>query len=91
MREVKIDSSKMLMDCHADKSARNDRKRGFFKQDSRVLRGFVDFHHLQRILGFLMRNRGFQAIGKGVTLAVMTTDNRAESTIYRKKTKSHKG
>ena len=38
----------------------------------------------QRILGFLMRNRGFQAIGKGVTLAE-TFDNRAESTIYRKK------
>lgn len=32
-----------------------------------------------------MRNRGFQAIGKGVTLAVMTADNRAESTIYRAK------
>lgn len=54
MREVKIDS----MDCHADKSARNDRKRGFFKQDSRILLGFVDFHRLQRILGFAMRKQG---------------------------------
>lgn len=30
-----------------------------------------------------MRNRGFQAIGKGATLAVVTADNRAESAIYR--------
>ena len=40
------------MDCHADKSARNDRKSGFFKQDSRDCGGAVDFHRLQRILGF---------------------------------------
>lgn len=30
-----MDSRVETMDCHADKSARNDRKRGFFKQDSR--------------------------------------------------------
>ena len=30
-----------------------------------------------------MRNRGFQAIGKGATLAVVTADNRVESPIYR--------
>ena len=66
MREVKIDS----MDCHADKSARNDRKRGFFKQDSRVCGGFVDFHHLQRILGFCDDFGGFQGSGKGAYLGV---------------------
>ena len=27
------------MDCHAEKSARNDRKRGFFTQDSRSCGG----------------------------------------------------
>ena len=41
-----------VMDCHADKSARNDRKSGFFTQDSRDCGGAVDFHRLQRILGF---------------------------------------
>ena len=51
MCQVKLDSSKMLMDCHAHQAARNDRK-----------------INTRRILGFLMRNRGFQAIGKGVTL-----------------------
>lgn len=51
MREVKLDSSKMLIDCHADKSARNDRKRASFPpQDF--------FTHLQRILRFAMRKQG---------------------------------
>ena len=50
MREVKIDS----MDCHADKSARNDRKRGFFTQDSRACGGF--FHHLQIFLSTKAKN-----------------------------------
>ena len=35
--------------------------------------------------GFLMKNWGFQGSGKGVTLAVMTADTAAESTIFRKK------
>ena len=42
-----------VMDCHAlPCKARNDRKRGFFTQDSRSCGGAVDFHRLQRILGF---------------------------------------
>ena len=81
MREVKLDSSKMLMDCHAlPCKARNDRKRGFFKQDSRVLRGFVDFHRLQRILGFCDDFGGFQGSGKGAYLGYVTADTAAEST-----------
>ena len=32
-----------------------------------------------------MRNRGFQGSGKGATLAVVTADTAAESTIYRAK------
>ena len=77
----KLDSSKMLfMDCHAHQAARNDRKRGFFKQDSRVLRGFVDFHRLQRILGFCDDFGGFQGSGKGAYLGYVTADTAAEST-----------
>ena len=68
------------VDCHAlQGKARNDRKASFLKRH-RILK------RLQRILRFAMRNRGFQAIGKGVTFwVVMTADNRAESTIYRAK------
>ena len=32
-----------VMDCHADKSARNDRKSGFFTQDSRSCGGGCGF------------------------------------------------
>ena len=42
----------------------------------------------RRILGFLMRNRGFQAVGAGIYLSGNEQAHRAESTIYRKKTKS---
>ena len=65
----KVDSS-VKMDCHADKSARNDRKRGFFTQDSRSCGGAVDFHRLQRILGFCDDFGGFQGSGKGAYLIV---------------------
>lgn len=41
----KVDSS---VDCHADKSARNDRESRFFIQDSRDCGGAVDFHRLPR-------------------------------------------
>ena len=49
-----MDSRFETMDCHASTSAlaRNDGKRGFFTQDSRDCGGVVDFHRLQRILGF---------------------------------------
>ena len=48
-----MDLSVKAMDCHALASkARNDRKSGFFTQDSRVCGGAVDFYRLQRILGF---------------------------------------
>ena len=67
MREVKLDS----MLCHAlPCKAHNDRKRGFFKQDSRACGGAVDFHHLQRILGFCDDFWGFQGSGKGAYLNV---------------------
>ena len=96
MREIKLDSSKMLMDCHADKSARNDRKRGFFKQDSGSCGGFVDFHHLQIFLSTKAKNtyKDFRIfdeksglssdLARELPRVVMTADNRAESTIYRK-------
>ena len=35
-----------------------------------------------------MRNRGFQAVGAGIYLSGNEQAHRAESTIYRKKTKS---
>ena len=74
MCEVKLDSSKMLMDCHAVQAPLAMTKKGKFlntPQDFFTrLQIFLSTKskNTYRILGFLMRNRGFQAIGKGVTL-----------------------
>lgn len=51
-------------------------------QDSRICENAKNVSDLQAE-AVEMRNRGFQAIGKGATLAVVTADNRAESAIYR--------
>ena len=51
-------------------------------QDSRICENAKNLSESQAE-AVEMRNRGFQAIGKGATLAVVTADNRAESAIYR--------
>ena len=74
------------MDCHADKSARNDRKRGFFTQDSRSCGGAVDFHRLQRILGFCDDFVRCEKKHKGVTFS--GNDRRALLTLAQKRAKA---
>ncbi|ETD25783.1 hypothetical protein HMPREF2087_01614 [Helicobacter canis NCTC 12740] len=79
------------MDCHADKSARNDRNNATSKKmDSSTANLESIFQNAATLskpqaAGFLMKNWGFQGSGKGVTLAVMTAAATAESTIFRKK------
>lgn len=68
-----------VMDCHADKSARNDRKSGFFTQDSRDCGGAVDFYLLQRILGFCDDFEGCRVQSKGAYLEYVTAALRDDS------------
>ena len=68
-----------VMDCHAAHAARNDGKEALYKQDSRVLRGAVDFHRLQRILGFCDDFEGCRVQSKGAYLVYVTAALRDDS------------
>lgn len=76
-----MDTRFETMDCHASTSAlaRNDGKRGFFKQDSRACCGAVDFHRLQRILGFCDDFVGCRVQSKGAYLVYVTAALRDDS------------
>ena len=83
-----MDTRFETMDCHASTSAlaRNDGKRGFFTQDSRDCGGVVDFHRLQRILGFCDDFVRCEKKHKGVTSS--GNDRRAFLTLAQKRAKA---
>ena len=74
-------ASAKCMDCHADfQSARNDDKNAASKnEDSRSFTQNAQNLTTPQAEGFCDDFGGFQAIGKGATLAVVTADNRVES------------
>ena len=91
-----MDSRGLIMDCHAVQAplamtekkanaARNDGKEALYKQDSRSCGGAVDFHRVQRILGFCDDFVRCEKKHKGVTLS---GDLRAFLTLAQKRVKA---
>ena len=74
------------MDCHADKSARNDgktRNPNESAQDSRSFNKNAQNLTTPQAEAIEMRNRCFQAVDAGIYLGDNEQAHRAESAIYR--------
>ena len=78
IHKSKVDSSDEAMDCHADKSARNDKKKVDSKKTAQNLSD-------SQAAGFLMKKRGCAVASKEIRLECLSTQRATNSPLFRKK------